>query len=211
MSEEAPGAVPYPRRPWLTIWTRPRETMRAIADSDPSRHVLWLVILTGFFNGLSPAAGGEMGDSLDLGTILLIAVGAAMVGGLMWFYVLSWFAHWVGLWFGGKASAQQLRAAMAWPSLIWIALGVVWIPELLIYGRQLFTSEPVSAALYGVLWANFLLSVVALLGFTSLVIICVSEVQRFSPWRAFASVGLTLLLIVAPIQLLYWLFSGRTL
>lgn len=100
----------------------------------------------------------------DLETILLKAAGGAVVGGVFWIYVLSWFGHWVGRWFGGNALPSRLRAAMAWPSVVYIATGVIWIPEVVVFGRELFMSGQASSTINVVLWINFVVVVGALLG-----------------------------------------------
>jgi hypothetical protein len=41
--------------PFLTIWTRPRATIRAIVDTDPNRHVLLLAAIGGVVNALDRA------------------------------------------------------------------------------------------------------------------------------------------------------------
>lgn len=46
----------WPPKPWLTIWTAPRSTIRAILNADPKRYVLALAALSGILNSLNQAS-----------------------------------------------------------------------------------------------------------------------------------------------------------
>jgi hypothetical protein len=131
------------------------------------------------------------------------------VGGLLGIFVGGWFIGLTGRWLGGRARPDQLRAAIAWSFVPVLATIPIWIIQLGFLGRELFTTETptldANPTLGPVLLATGILE--AFLGFWSLVILLkgVDEVQRFSAWRALASLVLIgpviLLVIFVPILL----------
>jgi hypothetical protein len=188
------------QNPFLTIWTKPRATIRAIVDRDPRRHVIILAMLSGIVRTIDRASQQNAGDKVSLAAILGMAVALGPVGGLLGVYVGGWFVRTAGRWLDGYASPEQIRAAIAWSFVPVAATIPIWILQLGVLGRELFTRETPT------LEANPSLAIVltvsgvveAILGLWSFVILlkCVGEVQRFSAWRALASFLLLFLAIV---------------
>ena len=53
--------------PWFSMWTKPRDTIRQIIDSDdPEKMVLHLAAVGGISSSLSSAAGNYAGDQIPL-------------------------------------------------------------------------------------------------------------------------------------------------
>jgi hypothetical protein len=122
------------------MWTRPRATIAQIVQRDPTHMVLVLAAIAGFGQALDRASMRSAGDTLGLPTIFVAAAVAGPVDGLVTLYLGSLLLRLTGSWIGGKASGEQIRAAMAWSGvpLIWALL--LWIPELAIFGTELFTT-----------------------------------------------------------------------
>jgi hypothetical protein len=185
--------------PFLTIWTRPRATIRAIVNTDPYPHVIPLAILGGIVQTLNNASQRNAGDKLPLVAILGIALLLGPVGGFTSLFVGGWFLGLTGRWLGGRARPDQLRAVIAWSYVPVLATIPIWIIQLGFLGRGLFTREtPILDAnpTFGlVVMATGILEVV--LGFWSFVILLkgVGEVHGFSAWKALASMLLILLVV----------------
>jgi hypothetical protein len=121
----------------------------------------------------------------------------------------GWFISLTGRWLGGRARPDQLRAVVAWSYVPVLATIPIWIIQLGLLGRELFTRETptidANPTLGFILLATGILK--ALLGFWSFVILLkgVGEVQGFSAWKALTSlvlIGLVVfLLIFVPIVL----------
>src|SRR5271157_2600712 len=60
--------------PFLTIWTRPRATIRGILNTNPTYLVLPLAMAGGVIQALGRAAQMNAGDQLPLARILIMAV-----------------------------------------------------------------------------------------------------------------------------------------
>jgi hypothetical protein len=189
--------------PWRSIWLRPRETIRRIVDSDPSKRVLLLAVLEGIGQSLDRASLRNVGDRLSLPGVLLLCTIVGTIFGPALLYLGGALVRWTGSWLGGQASAAHVRAAIAWGLVpdVWALL--LWIPELLLFREELFTSrtpriddEPLLAlALLG----SAAVQIVAVLWSAVTVLKCVGEVHRFSAWKALLAAILALFALVVPI------------
>ena len=199
----APANEEAPRtdlNPWFSIWTQPRLTMRMVLDSDPTRMVLLLAMIGGFANALDRASVQSGGDVMSVPVIFAIAAIGGPIFGLIQLYLGGLLVRWTGGWIGGKGSPEGIRAAIAWPNvpLIWALL--LWIPELLLYGDEMFRSVTprmeenwLPALVFGA--AEMTIGVWTIVIF----VICLSEVQGFSVWRALGNAVLSVLVILVPV------------
>ncbi len=175
----------WPQNPWLSIWTRPRGTIRAIVRLDPEKHVILLAALAGVGQVLDRASTNYMGDDASLLVIFFIALIGGSIGGIISLYISGAILSWLGGLFGGQASAVEVRSAIAWASvpLIWAML--LWIPELALYGSDMFTS--VTPRIDNQPWALLVLGLVEIvIAIWAIVIFlkCLGEVHGFSAWKA---------------------------
>jgi hypothetical protein len=196
--------------PFLTIWTRPRATIRGIVDTNPILHVVPLAMAGGVVQTIDRAVQRNAGDVLSLPAIIALAVFLGPIGGLIGLFVGGWFTRTAGRWLGGRATPEQVRAAIAWSFIPGLATIPILIVQIGFFGRELFTQSKLTVGSDGfltlVLMATGVLEVV--LGIWSFVILlkCVGEVQGFSAWKALGSLILIVLVIFVPIMLLVILF-----
>ena len=188
--------------PFFSIWVRPRRTMRAIIDSNPQRLVLVLAALSGFGSALDNASTSSIGDGNNIPVVAIVALSAVAgsLGGILTLYVGGFVMKWAGRPLGGRATQVEVRAALAWSTVPLIWALPLWIPELALAGREMFTTAtPILAA--SPLRAVLLVLVVLLevvLGIWSFVLFlkCLGEVHGFSAWKSLAAVLLSVLAIV---------------
>jgi hypothetical protein len=204
------GIDPTAENPFLTIWTRPRVTIRRIVDTNPSLHVVPLAMAGGVIQTIDRAVQRNAGDVLSLPAIIALAVFLGPFGGLIGLFVGGWFTRTTGRWLGGRATPEQVRAAIAWSFIPGLATIPILIVQIGFFGRDLFTQSKLTVGsdsfLTVVLMVTGVLEVV--LGIWSFVILlkCVGEVQGFSAWKALGSLILIFLVIFVPIMLLVILF-----
>lgn len=193
----AGGAAPF-----FSIWVRPRRTMRAIIDSNPRRLVLALAALSGFGSALDNASTSSIGDGNDLPVVAIVAICAVAggSGGILTLYIGGFVMKWAGRPLGGRATQVEVRAALAWSTVPLIWALPLWVLELALAGREMFTTatptldtNPLRAVL---LVLVVLLEVV--LGIWSFVLFlkCLGEVHGFSAWKSLAAVLLAALAIL---------------
>jgi len=195
----------FPLNPWLSIWTQPRRTMRQILDSDPERNIYVLATIAGVSRVLDRASLRSMGDEVPIFVILGLALIAGTVGGVIMIYLYGSLLRWTGKWFGGSGTNIEVRAAFAWPNAILAWALLLWIPELLIFGEELFTSETprldasmtLTLLYLGFLFLELVIGVWCAVAFLK----CLGEAQGFSAWRALANSIVALLVLVVPVLL----------
>lgn len=201
--------------PWFSIWVRPRGTIRQIVDSNPDHHVLLLAILSGIFRALDNATEQELGDDLSILAIIVMSLVFGSIGGLLSLYVGGAVFRWSGSLFGGVAPSEHVRTVIAWSSVPDVVLLIIFIPIIIIFGSDWFSSSPTFMDESEIL--SFLL--VGGLAFLGLALVlwraflfvkCLAEVHKFSAWRGLAAATVGLLAIVVPIFILVFACGALT-
>src|SRR6202011_3240130 len=115
--------------PWVTIWTKPRATIRRIVETDVHYQVTFLAILSGALIWLerrwsnpSTAAAYPM--------LVMIAVVVGAILGIIELYINGALLKWAGAALGGVGSYAEVRAALAWsrvPVIVAVSIGVLAI------------------------------------------------------------------------------------
>lgn len=195
-----------PLDPWISIWTRPRATLRQILDGDPRRSVFRLAALGGIAAALKLATAPGAGDTHAAAVILAVAVAGGALIGVLFLYVFTVLVRVAGRWLGGHGDTPRVMAALAWayvPS-IWGLL--LWLPRAALLGQETFHSLPpgIEGNPPASLFFGLLELTQALVGFWGFLIAlkCVGEAHRFSAWRALATLVLAGLMLGVPLGLL---------
>ena len=204
---ELPAAAPpsppaWPDKPWLTIWTRPRGTMRAILDADKKRYVLWLAAIVGVGETLNRASSRYMGDDLPVWAIFGLALTLGALSGVISLYISGAVLGWSGGLLGGKGDSEHVRAAVAWATIPQLVAMVFWVPELVFYGEEMFTSyAPRVASNPALLLITAVIQLI--LGFWALFLLVktLAEAHRFSAWRSIGALAI-------PAVILFGLVAG---
>lgn len=199
--------------PWLTMWTRPRETIRRIIYYDPKRDVLILATLHGFvfalmlvlYPFLSIALASNMAyevpeiQASELSglpsisfTALAIGIGiCAIVGpiaGLINLYLYGWLLRVTGRWLGGTAYPVEVRAALAWSAVPRLWGAILLIPQLVLIVYVLYANAVNSyiptVPLLVVLGIIFLIQFTISVWWLIVLLKCLGEVHGFSAGRA---------------------------
>ncbi|WP_202079487.1 Yip1 family protein [Caldalkalibacillus salinus] len=193
---------------FLTIWTKPKVTVRKLVNTNPRYMVILLVILS--------SVSGVLSQGLtDISSAMFaLWLGLALVGGLVAgfiaFFFLSALYKWVGSWIDGQASHRETRTVYAWSNLPLIVANIILFLGVLILGphvmnNPLMTDNAATAVITALVLliqlALFIWSVVILVG-------GLSEVHRFSNWKAFATLLIIFLLLLVPFILLVVIIAG---
>lgn len=200
-----------PIRPWSSIWTQPRATIQKILDADLDRHVLLLAAFAGISQGFQHASDTSAGETLEIPAILATACIGGTIGGILGLYVSAFLLKITGKWIGGKATARQIRTALAWAGVPHVGLVISWLLKIAIFGRELFvdlTPRIESDATVAAVSIGFVLVDLTLV--TWLVVLnlkCLGQAQGFSAWKALGNVILATLLVVVLVLLLFIVLS----
>lgn len=192
--------------PWVSIWTKPRKTIRQIIDSGSNKWIFVLISIGGIVDALNNASGQSRGDNYSLTTIVVGSIISGPIFGIVGLYVGSAILRWTGKWIGGKGEIQDIRTAIAWANIPIIWSLVLWVPELIIFKEEIFTSETPridASNTLAVLWLIFAAIEIVLAVWSAVIFLkSLGEAQGFSAWKALGNVLLSVLIIMVPIIIL---------
>jgi hypothetical protein len=198
--------------PFLTIWLRPRATIRGILDSNPGYLVIPLAMAGGVIQTLDRAAQRDAGDQMPLAGILILALVLGPISGLIGVYLGGAMLGWAGRKLGGHGASQDVRAALAWSEVPVLATIPLWILQLAVVGHEMFTSNtPVLDSNPGigmVLLVTGLIELVLAFWFFVTMLKCLGEAHGFSAWKALGSLLFLTLLIAIPVVILVMILIG---
>ncbi len=193
----------FGQNPWLTIWTRPRETIRSIVQENPKRS-LWLLA---FIYGLASLVGNYQSISfhskISFSIWIVAMIALAAVWGYAIFAIWSYVIVWVGKIFKGKADFQAARAAYAWSCVPLIGSlflwGLLWVffPQIVISGGspEIMVTGFSAIALFLIVLGKAALSIWSLVIYLQ----ALAEVQQFSVLKAIGNVILGAVAVAAVI------------
>lgn len=197
--------------PWISMWTKPRKTMRYIINDNPRKYIIPLAMIYGILTALDKACLRSMGNTFSLWSILLIAIVGGSIGGICYVYLNALLLQWTGKWIGAKGSTEHIRAALTWGSIPYILISILWIPELILYGEEMFTTAtPMMDSNLSLCMLLMVLGVIEFIGSVWSTIVglkCLGEVQGFSAWKALGNCLLAGLVILVPIIIIIILIS----
>lgn len=192
--------------PWLTMWVKPRNTIRWILENKPNEMVIILAMLGGFSQAMDRASSKSLGDGLPFPLLILAAAVIGAISGIISLYLAGAIFKWTGSWIGGKGSFNDVRTAYAWSNVPIIWALILWIPEIALFGQELFTSvTPQIDANPTLKIALVVFALIeSIIGIWAFVIFLKSlgEAHGFSAWKALGTVVLSILVLVVPLVVL---------
>ena len=202
-----------PLNPWLSLWTRPRATMRQILDTHPRRLVHLLAIL----GGIAEMIGSHIPDSppfpqLEPAAMLTFKIVGGALGGLIGLYLASFLGWMTGRWIGGQGTFVEVRAASAWPNVLSLWGALLWLPLIAYLGMEAVNFNPESMLEDGT--GLLLFAPILFIGFVIVVwrivayIKCLAEAHRFSAWHALGAILISCVLAVAAVAILAGVLIG---
>lgn len=124
--------------PWISMWMKPRATVRQQLETNPTQYVLLLAALGGIGSNLDQTF--DLADKLgSMLAAFVVAVIAGAIGGLIWLYLGGWLTGAVGRSLGGVAKAAEMRTALAWsniPSIWLLPIGLLFTLYMAIGGAE---------------------------------------------------------------------------
>ncbi|WP_252503054.1 Yip1 family protein [Sporosarcina sp. Marseille-Q4943] len=182
--------------PWTSVWLHPRKTVQYVMECKTSSFVLFIVAISGVIHLLDQAVDNDLVESWNIAAILLVALIVGPIVGVVGLYIASGIYHMFSLMLGGMGTYEQTRTAYAVSEIIIVVGGIVWIPNLLILGRGNFISD-YDFTMGQTAWLVISLIINFIVGIWSLVVVIatISEVHRFSAWKATLVVFLPIIIL----------------
>ena len=148
-----------------------------------------------------------MGDKMATSSVLIFAtIGGALFGWLS-YYIYAYFISFTGTWIKGKATPKEFRIILAWASIPSIAGLILLIPELFIFGDDLFRSELSSSDLLYTISYKIFAMIDIVLGIWTLIILIkgTALIQGFGIGKAILNIFLPLLLLIVLILIIVFI------
>ncbi|MFL9834397.1 Yip1 family protein [Chryseobacterium terrae] len=188
------------------IWTEPRRVFKFINDTQYEKYLYILLFFAGVVRAFDRATSKDMGDNSSLLSILFICI--VFGGALGWisYYIYAAFLSWTGKWLNGVGNTSSIFRMMAF-AMIPSILGLFFLfLQVAVHGQDYFknNTDYLESNTVGniIFWISFAFE--TLLSLTSLVLMVIglSEVQKFSIGKAILNFILPILLLVVPIVLI---------
>ena len=195
--------------PLFLIWYRTREVIEEKLEDTSKEQIILLIAVFGIALMLNNAAARGLGDHYSLGTILLYSIiFGPLMGALAW-VILSGLLHWISRLLGGTGTWKETRTAVAWSTVVYSAMLVLWIPQLLLFGQELFTTETPridsNLLLLTLIFLFGLLETALRVMFVIVLSKSLGAAHRFSAWRGFGALALPIAALIILLALLIFL------
>jgi hypothetical protein len=202
-----------PKEIFYKLLTSPKEAFKFINDYKFDKHVTLLLFLAGIVQAFDKATSKNLGDSFSLLGLITFCIVIGGLFGWITYYIYAALISWTGKWFEGTADTQSILRILAYSLFPSIFILILLIPQIAIYGNGMFQSDyntSNTGVINNIVYFGLLL-IGIVLGIWSFVlsIIGISEVQKFSIWKALFNLLLPLLLfisIILVIALIFWIF-----
>ncbi len=185
--------------PWKSMWTKPRETVRAVIAHNPNHGFLPISAIYGFTQCVSLAQTFSLGHSFNFYLVILACLVLAIPVGAISIYFTSFIVYILGKLIKGQASFTDVKAAFTWSYVPYTVFAVLSIVAMFMTGPDFFTQSfaatqrnvGLSSALTAVFLGQFTMAIWTLVLFIK----ALSEVQKVSGWMALLNIILTMILL----------------
>ena len=188
------------------IWTEPRRIFKFINDTQYEKYLYILMIFAGIVRAFDRASSKDMGDHSSLFSIVF---GSIILGGMLgWisYYIYAALLSWTGKWLNGAGNTSSIYRMMAYAMIPSIMALVFVFLQIAVYGQDYFKSNTdfLESNIIGsiVFWISFSMEILLSLASLVLMVIGLSEVQKFSIGKAIVNLILPIAFIVVPIVLI---------
>ncbi|MCP3742449.1 Yip1 family protein [Rossellomorea sp. BNER] len=178
--------------PWLSIWVKPRKTIRYVIDHKKFAWVFLLACLAGISNVLDGASTSNIADkvSTSVDGIVLFGLLLGPIFGLFIWAITSLLYWSIGKIFKGTGTLKEVMVATAWGFIPIIVSLLLWIPDLQILGIFNFStlSPPMTAGESFVIIVSALLEIAISVWYVVVLVKAIAEAHRFSAWKGLGTV-----------------------
>jgi hypothetical protein len=188
-------------KPWLSIWVKPKQTVRALINYNVKYRFFVLSLLYGLPTMLQMAQNLSLGSVFSLPAIILASLILSPIFGCLGLLLCTAFITWTGRWLGGKGSFLEMRCGVSWTNatnlvtvLVWGAL-IAQFKEVIFY--EGFARMPMTVNEASCLSVYFFIQLVVAVWSFVLLLYAVSEVHRFSIWKALLNIVIAFVVGVA--------------
>lgn len=191
------------------IWVKPKATLSYILENCPNKFIIPLMILGGITRSIDRASSQNMGDKQSTFFILMVAIIAGGMFGWLSYYFYAWLLQVTGKWLKGNANFEEFKTVIAWSMIPSICSLGLLIPELIVFGDDVFKSELSDPTMFSTLLLILFGLMELTLGIWTIIIFVkgVSLVQNFKTGKAILNMILPVFVILIPILFIVFIFK----
>ncbi len=179
-------------KPWLSIWVKPRQTVRALINYNIKYRFFVLSLLYGLPTVLQMAQNLSLGSVFSLPAIILISLILSPILGSIGLILCTTFLTFTGRMLGGKGSFLEMRCGVSWTNATNLVTVIVWgalisqFKEVIFY--EGFVRMPMTVTEASWLSIYFFVQLVVAVWSFILLLYAVSEVHKFSIWKSLLNI-----------------------
>lgn len=160
-----------------------------------------LAALGGILYAFDNVSEWDIVDDVGLPGVLFLWILVGTISGFLGLLITPGVLRWTGSWFGGEASLRDIQHAYAWSYVILLPTFLGLLLLVAVFGGAMFSSAdlPADGPVIGAVLLLVYIAVAVVLVIWALVTFfrALSEVQRFSVWKAVGSAAIPFLALVA--------------
>lgn len=188
------------------IWISPRNFFRFIDTYKYDKYVNGLLILAGISRTFDRASLKNMGDDFSISGVIAFCIIVGAIFGWIIYYIYSALISWTGKWIDGKGNTDSILRVLSYALIPSIISLLLLVPQIAIYGNEIFKSEGdinsggivSNIIFYGSMILEFTLGIWSLV----LCVIGISEVQKLSIGKSILNLLLPAIVIMTPILII---------
>ena len=124
--------------PWLSIWVKPRKTIRALMALNPSYQLVTLSAIYGLHYLFYTSQFFGLAAVMPTWAIILASIILAIPIGFLVFSLSSFFILLFGKLLGGTGCFKSIRCALSWCAVPNVVNIVLWIILVVFFGGSVF-------------------------------------------------------------------------
>lgn len=173
--------------PWLSIWVKPRKTIRAILSENPNYHLGILSAIYGLHYLFYSSQFLSLAIVAPAWLITVVSLVFALPVGYIVFNLTSFFIFLLGKLLGGNGCFKHIRSAFAWCAVPYAISLILWFIVIGFFGDPVFMlAFPGTTPAHHLLLFQVCLLLQMGIGLWALVLLvnALAEVQRYSVWMS---------------------------
>lgn len=174
----------------LTIWKKPTETLKYLIEEKTISYGLIIVMIASLGSGVMAFSDTGFLSQFSLPMILVISLGAALVGAIPFYFINAFMYTWIGKLLGGTGNWRKMCLAQSGAALVMIWTIPINFAAVAIYGKALY-AEPGLFEVTNMSGELYTLYTVVLLVASIFGTVVTSKgiglVHGFSAWRGFGT------------------------
>ena len=198
------------REVFTKIWSEPRRVFKFIDQSGYGKYGFYLLCLVGIARAFDKAIEKNWGDDMSLWAVLATCIFVGGLFGWISLYIYSFFISWSGNWLKGEANSDTILRIMTYSAIPTVAAMVLLVYQISFFGNEVFQEqneiENTSIVSYPLFLSLSILRFAFGIWSFVLLVIGVSEVQKFTVGKALLNVLLPFLVLLVPILIVVFVF-----